>query len=70
MNQVSPVKKRKSELWAVVERSAVNLRYLDIEIPLLVIFERKISQAAMEEIMVGHKGKKPILTLNDERNSP
>ena len=32
----------------------------------LVTFNRKISQAAMEEIRVGHKDKKQILTLNDE----
>ena len=32
----------------------------------IVTFDRKISQEAIEEIRVGHKGKKPILTLNDE----
>ena len=42
--------------------------YLDIEIPILVTFDRKISQAAMEEIRVGHKEKKQVLTLNDERD--
>ena len=41
-------------------------RYLGIEIPVIFTFDRKISQAAIEEIVVGHKGKKQILTLNDE----